>query len=880
MKPSCNDRDHEDKNDNFTISGFKRLNDVLELLPAYLVLLTPDHRVLYANRFFLERFGDSKGKRCYEYLFNRNAPCEICETYRVLSEKTQVRWEWKGPDGHFYSIYDFPFTDIDGSELIMEAGIDITDLKKAESDLLTLNSELEKRVASRTEELINSNHRLRILSETSAKLLETNHPQELVNELCQSVMEHLDCQVFFNYLVDENIGRLKLNSYAGISADTAHNIEWLDKGSSVCGCVVQLGERIIAENIHITDDPRTALVKSFGIKAYACHPLLSGSKVLGTLSFGTSKRTTFSPEDISMMKTVADEVAIAMNRVRYENALKENETIFRETAVKLSRLNRTLNSLSKSRKVMIHARDEQSYIDEVCRIIVDDCGHSMVWVGFVSHDEAKSVIPVSHSGFDEGYIQKLAITWDMTERGLGPTGNTVRTGKVSICRNMISDPAFKPWREEAIKRGYSSSIVLPLKNGAEVFGVLCIYSKEPDSFSDNEISLLSELADDLAYGIVHIRMVGSEKKAMQAIKESEEKLSMALENGNIGTWSLYIGTGKVEWDERMEKIFGLEQGSFNGTFKEFESCIAEDDVPHVRKAILRTIEDGTPFETVFRIKKGDDCNYISSKASVVRGVNNKAVKISGVCFDITEMKKDAGKVLFKLNEELLRSNKELEQFAYVASHDLQEPLRMISSFTQLLQLRYGDKLDNDAREFISYAVEGAARMQNLINDLLDFSRIETRPGKIRKLDMNKAVDLTIYNLKFNIEQKNAVITRDNLPFVMADDSQIVQLFTNLIGNSIKFNDKTPHVHVSAIQSDGNFIFSVKDNGIGIEPQYFDKIFRVFQRLMPKDKYEGTGIGLAICKRIVERHGGKIWVKSEPGIGTEFLFSLPVKIFEN
>ncbi|MGE5406567.1 MAG: GAF domain-containing protein [Methanosarcina sp.] len=771
-------------------------------------------------------------------------------------------------------------SDREGSELIMKAGMNITDMKNAESELMNLNSELERRVASRTRELSNSNERLRIMSETSAKLLSTNNPQGLVNELCNDVMQYLGCHVFFNYLIDETSGRLRLNSYAGIPRDVADNIKWLDKGSSVCACVAQTGERIIAEDIPNGRDPRTELVKSFGIKAYACHPILSGDKVLGTLSFGTRDKTTFSDEDISMMKTVTDEVAIAMKRVRYEDALKENETVFRELATSLSRVNRTLNSLSKSRKAMIHANDEQSYIDEVCRIIVDDCGHSMVWVGFVQHDAEKSVLPVSYSGFEEGYIEQLGITWDTTERGLGPTGTAIRTGKVALCRNMGCDPAFMPWRTEAVKRGYSSSIVLPLKNNKEVFGVLCIYSKEPDSFSENEINLLSELAEDLAYGIDNIRISASEKKAMQAIKESEEKLSMALENGNIGTWSYNLGTNRLEWDERMEKIFGFEQGSFNGSFKTFEACIAEDDLPRVRKALLQTIETNIPFESVFRIRKDGDYNYVSSKASIVRNNNHKAIKISGVCFDITDMKKDAGRVLFKLNEELLRSNKELEQFAYVASHDLQEPLRMISSFTQLLQLRYGDKLNDDAREFIGYAVEGAARMQNLINDLLDFSRIETRPGKTRRLDMNKAVDLTIYNLKFNIDQRNAVITRDNLPSVIADDSQIVQLLTNLIGNSIKFCDGIPHVHVSAVKSEGSYIFSVKDNGIGIEPQYFEKIFRVFQRLLPKDQYEGTGIGLAICKRIVERHGGRIWVQSEPGSGSEFFFLLPDKESEN
>ncbi|HEX2976858.1 MAG TPA: GAF domain-containing protein, partial [Bacteroidales bacterium] len=614
-----------------------------------------------------------------------------------------------------------------------------------------------------TDELKRSNERLKILSETSAKLLLTNNPQELVNELCDMVMNYLDCQVFFNYLTEESTGKLCLNSCAGIPESAAARIKYLEKGSSVCSCVAEFGHRIIAENIQESEDPKVKLVKSFGVKAYACHPLLSGNTVLGTLSFGTTTRTCFSSEDVSLMKTVTDEVAIAMNRVRFEKALRESEARSRENANSLARLNRTLNSLSRSRKAMMHATSEQSYIDEVCRIIINDCGHSMVWVGYIQNDEDGTVKPVAYSGFEEGYISNLRISCNNPKLGNGPTGRSIKTGQVIVCRDMKSDPSFEPWRKEALKRGYSSSIVFPLKIDGFVFGVLSIYSREKDAFSDEEIKLLSELGDDLAYGINGIRRSESEKKAVEAIRESEEKLNLALENGNIGTWTYNIITGKMDWDERMERIFGLQKGTFNGTLRFFESCIAEEDVSHIRKTIAESLQNGTPFETIFRIKKDGGFSYISSKASLVRDERKRPLKISGVCFDITGMKNDVGIALFKLNEELLRSNRELEQFAYVASHDLQEPLRMVSSFTQLLQLRYGEKLDDDAREFIRYAVEGASRMQNLINDLLDFSRISTRPGRLRNVEMNKAVDLTLYNLKFNIDQRSAVITRDDLP---------------------------------------------------------------------------------------------------------------------
>jgi light-regulated signal transduction histidine kinase (bacteriophytochrome) len=329
----------------------------------------------------------------------------------------------------------------------------------------------------------------------------------------------------------------------------------------------------------------------------------------------------------------------------------------------------------------------------------------------------------------------------------------------------------------------------------------------------------------------------------------------------------------MEWDERMEAIFGVDRGSFNGTWSSFEKCLAEEDVSHVNKAFTDALDKSIPFDTVYRIKKNGSMNYISSKALVTRGSDGDPVKMSGVCFDITEMKKGAEHALFKLNENLLRSNRELEQFAYVASHDLQEPLRMVSSFTQLLELRYHDKLDDDAREFIGFAVDGAIRMQNLINDLLEFSRIETKGDKFRNVSMNDVLKHSINNLKISISDRRANITSDNLPVLSADEGQMVQLFQNLIGNALKFCTKSPDVHISSVEEAEHYLFSVKDNGIGIEPQYYNKIFKIFQRLLPKDEYEGTGIGLAICKRIVERHGGMIWVESEPDSGSVFYFTI-------
>jgi len=378
----------------------------------------------------------------------------------------------------------------------------------------------------------------------------------------------------------------------------------------------------------------------------------------------------------------------------------------------------------------------------------------------------------------------------------------------------------------------------------------------------------------LIYAVGHD--ITAQRLADEALRESQALLTRSESIARMGSWRWDLVTQQLRWTDGMFPLFGVDPAAFEGNLADIViSRIHPDDRAAVQQANQAVLEHGRPQPMEYRLVLPDATERVVwAEGQLVTDGAGRNVALAGYVLDITA-RKQVEDTLARQAAELRRSNAELEQFAYVASHDLQEPLRMVSSFVQLLAQRYQGQLDADADEFIGYAVDGANRMKRLISDLLAYSRVGTRGQALTPTASEAALQAAVDNLQAAISDSQAVITHTPLPSVLADHGQLAQLFQNLIGNALRFHsDQPPRVHITAVAQDRAWLFSVADNGIGLDMQYAERIFVIFQRLHGKDQFPGTGIGLAICKKIVERHGGRLWVESQPGQGATFYFTLP------
>jgi PAS domain S-box-containing protein len=425
----------------------------------------------------------------------------------------------------------------------------------------------------------------------------------------------------------------------------------------------------------------------------------------------------------------------------------------------------------------------------------------------------------------------------------------------------------------AAKAGLRGAFALPVTLGDRALGAIEFFGREarnPDKWL---------LAITVSVGN-QIGQLMARRQAEEAMRESEARFRSLTELSSDWYWEQDEELRFTVLSRGVTATIAMPPEAYLGKTRwDVEMVGVTPQQLEAHRADLEAREPFVDFEYGRRDAAGS-VHYVSVSGQPVFDADGAFRGYRGVGKDITRRKTDEAALREAHDElelkarDLTRSNEELQQFAYVASHDLQEPLRMVASYTQLLERRYRDKLDGDAREFMEFIVDGAARMKQLIEDLLAYSRVGTRGRDFQEVDSGAALAKALVNLRGAQEASGAVLTHDAMPTVLADAAQLAQLFQNLVGNAMKFRGaEPPRVHVGAETREQVWVFTVKDNGIGLDPQYSDRIFMMFQRLHNKAEYPGTGIGLAICKKIVDRHGGRIWVESRPGHGSTFGFTL-------
>ncbi len=527
-------------------------------------------------------------------------------------------------------------------------------------------------------------------------------------------------------------------------------------------------------------------------------------------------------------------------------------------------------------RLLADARSITAVMPDVIQVLCEglDCAYGARWeigehAGNLHCSDAWCEDDAAVSAFCEWCKRRLE-----TPGGKGGLNRKVwATGEAAWIEDLEAEATMLR-RDVALKAGLRSAFAFPIMVGGGFYGDMEFFSRIKRPREDWVLEIMHGIGTQVGQFIGRMQ-------AEAALRKSEARFR-----------ALTVLSSDWFWEQNEKLQFTeISSGYAEGTADPLESFIGKRrwEIPHVGPSATdwaghkQTLQERRPFHDFEygRMDRDGRIAYITVSGEPVFDEGGAFTGYRGIGRDITQRMlagialRDAHDSLARKTSELERSNAELEQFAYVASHDLQEPLRMVSSYTQLLLRRHGEKFEGDAREFMDFVIDGAARMKRLIEDLLAYSRIGRHPLEIQPADCGGILRKATANLRAQIESSGAIVTTDALPVLPADEIQFVQLFQNLISNAIKFKSAAPPaVHIGVQEKTDDWIFSVRDNGIGMEPQYFERIFMMFQRLHSRADYPGTGIGLAICKKVVERHGGRISVESTPGSGSTFYFSLP------
>jgi PAS domain S-box-containing protein len=517
--------------------------------------------------------------------------------------------------------------------------------------------------------------------------------------------------------------------------------------------------------------------------------------------------------------------------------------------------NRALKVLSQCNNALVHAGEESGLLHEICRIIVEAGEYRLAWVGFAEEGEEKAVRPVAQAGYESNYLEELNITWADTERGRGPTGTAIRTGTLCIAKDIVNDPYFSPWRKEALKRGYASSIALPLIGDDRGFGALNIYAAEPDAFDQEESRLLMELANNLSFGIVALRTRVGREKTEEELRRSEARYRAIVEDQTElicrhlpdttltfanDAYCRYFGKGRKEW-------FG----------QSFLSSVVAADRMRVHDE-MNNLSRENPVATVeHRVEgPGGGIRWQLWTHRLILDPQGRHIEFQSVGRDITERK--------AMEEALAKSADKIKLFAYSITHDLKSPAVGIYGMTKLLCKHYRDSLDERGKEYCDKILRASEHVASLVDKINTYIVAKEAPLNLERVNMSEIIRLVGDEFSPQFVVRQIAWFQPTIPVeIVADRLSMVRVFRNFVDNALKYGgDELSEIRIDYDESEDCYIFSVTDDGAGVRHGDYEGIFALFQRDESARAVEGAGLGLAIVREIAERHNGRVW--AEPG----------------
>ncbi len=899
----------------------KQLSAIIENIPVGIIIAeAPSGKFLLANKQIAEIWRypraassdefkkykgfhpDGKPYKQYEWPLSRSIRTgEIVkdEEIQILRGDSTKGW---------ISVSSVPVYDNEGNIIMgIVIDLDITERKKAEEKLKEARDNLEEQVKERTAELKESEEKFRELFNKAIDMITLSELQE---------------NGFPGRFIEVNEAAINTLGY---SKEEFLNITPLDlfapeKKSEISQIISEILRKgyITFESTTITKDERRIPVE-INVHIFK----LRGKDVTLAIARDITERKR-AEEELRRSETILEEASSLSKMGAYEWDMEKDEFILskewqRIHGVKENRLSsedlmkishpddvaKVQKALDEALKgirpynvefrIINQSNGEIRYIQARGKILRDKNGKPTKMYGVVNDKQGKPTKmygvaeDITERKQAEEQIKRLADIVDSSDDAIiGEDLNGIilswNKGAERIygysAREMVGKHIFILIPQYEQKK--ISEIMERVKKGEKVAHYETQRIRKGDTKIDISVTLspIRNVDGEITGISIIARDITERKKAEKALIESEEKLNTIIESSPDSIIASDLNLNITSCNQATVNMYGASSSGELIGLNALELIDPKDRqtlIEATKEALLEKRSVTLEINSITVDTKKVFPVEISGNS--IRDAEGNPVGFVAITKDITE-RKNAEKERETLIKELERSNQELQQFAYIASHDLQEPLRTISSFTQLLARRYKGQLDNDADEFIGFIVDGTSRMQAMIKDLLQYSRVQTRGEEFKPTDVQNALDQALFNLKVTIEENNAEITHDKLPTVIADEKQLVQLFQNLISNAIKFKkpDEPPMIHISSKKDEENmeYIFGVSDNGIGMEQQYAGRIFELFQRLHTRDEYKGTGIGLAVAKKIVERHGGRIWVESEPGVGSTFYFTIPIK----